>query len=199
MDEHRSRYHEAKQIWLDEIALILERIRKYDDQFETVEPKKTIMRINNNRQFHPDKPIYKDSFGCAPVQNMYEPSFYIHISPNESFIGGGLYKPPSATVKKMRSAIDYNGAELTKIVEDKKFQHFYGGWSDDPDILKTSPRGYDADHPQIELLRRKNFTAIRPLTQKEFLSSDFVDLAEQAFVTLQPMNQYLLEATTFEG
>lgn len=199
MDENRKRYHEAKEIWLDEIALILERISKYDDQFAHIPPKKTIMRINNNRQFHPNKPVYKDSFGCAPVQDMYQPSFYIHISPEDAFIGGGLHKPPSDTIKKMRSAIDYNGKELTRIINEKGFQDFFGGWSDDPDMLKTSPRGYDADHPQIDLLRRKNFTAMRPLTQKEFLSKNFVDLAEQAFVTLQPMNQYLLEATTFDG
>lgn len=198
MDLNRTRYHEAKQIWLDEIALILAKISQHDSHFTHVAPKKTIMRINNNRQFHPNKPIYKDSFGCAPVQNMYQPSFYIHINPIDSFIGGGLHKPPSNIIKKMRSAIDYNGEELTKIVEDKKFQSFFGGWSKDPDMLKTSPRGYDIEHPYIELLRRKNFTAIRPLKIEEFIADDFVDLVEKTFVTLQPMNHYLLEATTFD-
>lgn len=198
MDANRKRYHEAKQIWLAEIDGMLKRLAKYDPKLGKMRPKETIMRINNNRRFHPEKPVYRDNFAFSP-SGRHDPAFYIHLSPSESFIGGGLYRPDNAILKKVRDAIDYNGDKLLSIVKENAFREFYGGLSDDPDKLKTSPQGYDQEHRHIELLRRKNFTAIHPVTQKEMISDEFIDIVEQAFVTLQPLNAYLKRAIDFEA
>lgn len=199
MDAHRERYHEAKAIWLEEIQAILNRLSKHDPKYALIEPKQTIMRINNNRMFHPDRPVYKDNFACSPNNEQDEASFYIHISPSESFIGGGFYHPDNSLLKKLRAAIDYDGEKLLKIVQQDSFQEFYGGMSEDPDQLKTSPQGYTQDHRHIELLRRKNFTAIRTVTQKEVVSDAFVDIVERAYLELQPFNEYLNRAVQFES
>lgn len=199
MHEHKKEYLAAKDIWLDEIALILKSLSKYKPAFEQLEPKKTIMRINTNRRFHPNKPIYKDNFAFSPENDMLVPSFYIHISPSESFLGGGLHKPSNDILKKIRSAIDYDGKRFKAIINEKKFQDFYGGLSDDPDKLKTSPRGYTEEHEHIDLLRRKNFTALKRFTLKEFISDNFVDIVEEAYKIIQPMNEYLEQAVSFDG
>lgn len=198
MHANKKTYQNARNIFIEEVGRILERIKKHDPTLEGVEPRKSILRINTNRRFHPDKPIYRDNFGFAPVSDMYLPSFYLHVSPKETFIGGGLHKPPTETLNKVRAAIDYDGERLNDIIANKAFQDFFGGWGDDPDMLKTSPRAYSKDHRHIDLLRRKNFIALRPLTQAEFVSDDFVDLAEEAFLTLQPLSQYLKQAIEFE-
>jgi uncharacterized protein (TIGR02453 family) len=198
MHANKKQYLEAKAIFLAEVEQILVRIQQHDPSLATVEPKKSILRINTNRRFHPNKPIYRDHFGFAPISDMYLPSFYLHVSPKETFIGGGLYKPPTESLNKVRAAIDYDGERLNEIVANKRFQAFYGGWENDPDLLKTSPRAYPKDHRHIDLLRRKNFTALRPITQAEFVRSDFVEVAEEAFVRLQPLNAYLKQAIEFE-
>lgn len=193
MDENRDRYHEAKGIWLDEIAKILDRLAEHDPIYEKIKPKDTIMRINNNRMFHPDRPVYKDNFAFSP-SGKDDPALYLHVSPSESFVGGGVYHPDNKTLKQIRGAIDYDGAELLKITQKKSFQGFYAGLDEDPDKLKTSPKGYDQDHEHIELLRRKNFTATHRLTQQEVISDELVDLVEQAYLEIKPLNDYLKRA-----
>lgn len=198
MDQNRKYYLETKEIWLDQISLILKRLSIHDPKMGQLEPKKTIMRINTNRRFHPDKPIYKDNFAFSP-STMNEAAFYIHISPKETFIGGGFHNPDNIILKKIRDAIDYDGDQFKKIINSKEFQDFYGGLSEDPNQLKTSPRGFSDEHKHIDLLNRKSFTGIKRLSQKEFLSDNFIDLVEQSFVTIQPFNAYLQKAVDFEN
>lgn len=77
MHAHQAEYLEAKAAWLTEIERILQRLRQHDPQFETVTARQAIFRITDtNRQFHPDKPRYRDRFGCAPVQDMYRPGLF---------------------------------------------------------------------------------------------------------------------------
>lgn len=198
MHANKKRYQAAKSIFLAEVTQIIERFKQHDPSFAQIDPRKTLLRITNNRRFHPNKPLYRDNFGFAPVSDMYQPAFYLHVSPKETFVGGGLYKPLGPTLKKIRAGIDYDGNRLKDIVSSDKFTSFFGGLDEDADQLKSAPRGYDVRHPHIDLLRRKSFTAIRPLTQAEFISDDFVDLAEEAFLTLRPMTAYLSQAVDFE-
>lgn len=198
MDEHRDRYQEARNHWIDQVSQILKRLEKYNPKFGKLDPKKTIMRINNNRMFHPDKPIYKGSFAFSPF-GMDEAAIYVHISPNSSFVGGGIHRPGSKTLKKLRAAFDYDGGKFKEVISAPAFKAFYGGLSEDEQELKTSPRAYSEDHEHIDLLRRKNFTAIRTLTQKEVNSSDFIGLVEEGYKTLLPFNAYLQKAIDFES
>ncbi|MFA6830703.1 MAG: DUF2461 family protein, partial [Bacteroidaceae bacterium] len=53
--------------------------------------------------------------------------------------------------------------------------------------LKTSPKGFDKNHPAIDLLRKKSFLAIRKFTNEEVLSENFIDEVDQTFIALRPM------------
>lgn len=198
MDANRKRYQEAKKIWLAEIELILRRLVTHVPEFEQVRPKDTLMRITNNRRFHPDKPLYRDHFACSPGTDLTKPGFYIHISPSGSFIGGGVYRPPSAVLQKIREGIDYDGNRLKQILSSPPFTYMYTGLDPDEQMLKTAPRGFPKDHPHVDLLRRKSFTAITPLTEAQVLAEDFPALAERAFLSMQPLCDYLLQAVEFE-
>ncbi len=193
MDAHRQDYHAAKDEWLAEIQLFLDRLAQHDPTYGKIAPRDTVMRINNNRKFHPDRPVYKDNFGFNPGGGD-EPLIYVHVSPKHSFIAGGLHNPDNKVLKSIRGAIDYDGDKFLGILQSKSFQDFYGELSKDPNKLKTSPQGYDADHEYIELLRRKDFTVMRDVTQEEVIADDFVDLVEQAYLELQPFNAYLKRA-----
>lgn len=194
MDENRDRYHTAKASWLEEVDAMLQRLRKHDPSLEKIVPKECIMRINNNNVFHPDKPTYKDNFGFDPYRGRGRVSFYVHVSPSGSFIGGGLYHPDRDQLKSIREAIDYDGHELKKLMDNNKFHDYFGGFGATEDALKTSPRDYDAEHEHIEMLRLKSFVVMHDITQKEIISPDFVDEVEKAFLLMQPFNDYLRKA-----
>jgi len=198
MDANRPKYQEAKDIWLNEIQLILDRLSKYNSAFEQVHPKQTITRINNNRRFHPNKPIYKDFFSCSPQLGDWVVGFYIQVSQERSMIGGGTWRPEAAVLRKIRDGIDYDGDELLDIINAAPFQKVFGGLTHDDQMLKTSPRGFDQDHKHIDLLRRKSFTGIQMLTPADVISDSYIDTIEEAYVSLQPLNEWLKKVIEFE-
>lgn len=198
MDAHRARYTAARDLWLREIGLILARLARHDAFFSRVEPKETITRINNNRRFHPDKPLYKDTFTTTPLGGMDRPAFHISVSPSGSFIAAGLYRPGPEALKKVREAIDYQGETLKDILAESSFHRMFGGLSDDEGLLRTMPRGYDRGHPHADLLRRRNFIAMMPLSPERFCSPDFPELAEQAYLAARPLIEWLQQALDFE-
>ncbi len=197
MDANRKRYEQAKKLWLIQIQHILHRLAKHDELYLTIEPKKTISRITNNRMFHPEKPIYKEFFACEPAGKRDEGVLlFMAIGPNDCFIGGGFWKPEKEIIDQIREAIDYDGEELQRIIDSEPFQHFYGGLGEDPDKLKTSPQNYPGDHPHIELLRHKNFIAYHSFEPEEFFADSFLDLVEEAYLTIEPFAEYLKKALT---
>ncbi|MFD1063804.1 DUF2461 domain-containing protein [Winogradskyella litorisediminis] len=201
MNENRERYHTMKKRWLEEIELILERFSKHDDFFAGVNPKKTLSRINNNRRFHPNKPVYKDHITCSPAgRKRYDHStFFISIGPNNSFIGGGIYHPSKENLDKIRDAIDYEGVTLQKILNTNSFKSFYGGLNEYEDKLVTSPQGYNSDHKFINLINHKSYTATIELTEDQVVSDNFVDLVEEAYLKFKPLDEFLVKAISFEN
>ncbi|MEO0473766.1 MAG: DUF2461 domain-containing protein [Bacteroidota bacterium] len=196
MDENRARYHAAKDRWIEEVELVLSRLAEHNPHFGMVSPKQTLSRINNNRRFHPDKPIYKDFFSCEPAGKTRGVSlFYFAIGVSWSFVGGGMHNPDKEQLLAFREAIDRRGEAFDELVRAEDFQTFYGGMTSFQDALKTAPRGYSQDHPYIEYLRLKSITATRDIREKEFLSAAFVDLIEEAYLSFLPMERFLLQHT----
>jgi uncharacterized protein (DUF2461 family) len=60
--------------------------------------------------------------------------------------------------------------------------------------LKTAPKGYDKDHPAIDLLRYKSFVLSRTLSDKEVLSKDFALKAASIFKEMSPFIEFLNSA-----
>ena len=200
MDQNRHHYQTAKATWLAEIQAIFDRLEDRIPAFRGHQPKDTIMRINNNRRFNPSLPLYRDyfTFGISVVPKQ-GPYYHLSVSPGQCRIGGGVYRPDPASLKKVRGAIDYDGDQLRAIVEAAAFQDFYGGLAPDPHQLKSSPRGYAKDHPHLDLLRYKSLIGICELSDAEVLADDFIDTVERAYLSIQPLNDYFAQALLFEA
>ncbi|GAB1441879.1 hypothetical protein MASR2M39_07140 [Ignavibacteriales bacterium] len=191
MDQNRSRYTEVRNIWMAEVELFLRSLSRFDERLEAVQAKETVHRINNNRRFQPDKPLYKDNFTFTPFMKIAPASFHLSISPGNSFVGGGLYHPPSDLLSKVRQRIEHEGNLLEEILTDSDFLEYYGGLALKDEALKSAPLGYLKDHPQIGLLRMKSFVAIRKLSDKEVIEADLLELVEYSFQLIKPMVDYL--------
>ncbi len=193
MDKNRESYHEARQIWIDTCNRLLKELARHYDYFSGVKAADSIEQINNDLFHHSDWPTYKNHFGFSPDMEKNE-GLYVQLSPAYSFVGGGIHNPSADHLKKIREAIDRRGDELRKILDDRSFQDYFGGLEKDEKQLKTSPRGYDQDHPHIELLRRKNFTVSRRISQEEVLSDDFPGLVTEAYGQMKPLLDFMHEA-----
>ncbi|NBC57623.1 MAG: TIGR02453 family protein [Bacteroidetes bacterium] len=195
MDAHRVRYHNIRDDYLKWLMQLDVELSEIDSDYYPTPKKKILNRINNNLLYHPNKPVYKDHFGAGLDKRPNTSDFYIHIGINESFLGGGFYKPKSSTLKSIREAIDYNGEVLKAILNKPSFKNTFGEMMDD-DMLKTSPKGYTQDHEHIDLLRYKSFAVTYDLTQSDVLNKDFKNKIKKVYLEMLPFRRYLNKAVS---
>ena len=124
------------------------------DEFGTAK----LFRPYRDVRFSKDKSPYKTHQG-AFVAVAPATGYYIQIGAPGVRVGAGFYEAGPARLAELRKAIDHNrhGPELERIVR----KLLKAGWEIGGDRLKTAPRGYDVDHPRIELLRHKSLFAGR--------------------------------------
>lgn len=197
MDSNRERYNDVRNFWFGEVEGLLARLAAHDENLMAVAPKDTVHRINNNRKFQPDLPLYKSNFAFTPYLKIAPASFHLSISPTESFTGGGLYRPPAEMLAKVRRAIDHNGDEFHSIVTDPELLAFYGGLDMEEPALASAPKGYSREHPHIKYLRMKSFISIRYLDEATICGEGLFDLVEEAFVKIKPLIDYLNRAINY--
>jgi uncharacterized protein (TIGR02453 family) len=117
-----------------------------------------IFRPYRDVRFAKDKTPYKEHQG-AYVSAASGSGWYVQISAAGVYVGVGYYHPEAAALNAIRAAIadKRRGTELEKLVNLLEKKHWVLGG----EKLKTTPKGYDADHPRIELLRHKSLTLTR--------------------------------------
>jgi uncharacterized protein (TIGR02453 family) len=162
------------------------------------QPKKvggSLMRIYRDIRFGKDKRPYKTNIGIQFRHEMgkdvHAPGFYVHIEPDECFLGVGIWRPDSTALGKIRQRIDEKSEEWLAVSNDKKFnKHF----EITGESLKRPPRSYDKDHPLIEDLKRKDFIAIMPIDDTKVLSSTFIKTVINRFNATDEYMQFLCRA-----
>ena len=119
------------------------------------------------------------------------PGYYMFIEPKNSFVGGGVYMPPTNVLNKFRKEIEYNLAEWEEIIHAPSFLKMYPEGVQASSLLKTAPRGFDKQSEAIEYLRMKGYHTIRNLSNKELTSPDAVSTVLSAYKEVQPMVRFL--------
>lgn len=198
-DANRDRYEAARQDFIGLADAIIKGFCKKDPDFNQLEGRKCLFRINRDIRFSKDKRPYKTNFGASFERGgRISPwaGYYLHIEPgNKSFIAGGLWNPEADRVKKVRQEIDYNWEAFQKIVTNKKFVSWFG------DLEKTSetsltrePKGYEKDNPAIDYLKLKSWVVSAPLTDAEVTDKGLLKKILGGFEAMQALIVFLNEA-----
>ena len=194
--ENKERYETAREDVLSFIALLIPELAAVDKEFPADMPaKKCLMRIYRDVRFSKNKDPYKNNYGTSfrvKGKGVPEPEYYLHIQPGNSFLAAGFWMPEAAVLKKIREEIDYNTSEFLDIINAGDFKKIYK--LSEEDKLKKAPKGYENDHPQIELLKLKSYIAIYPLKDEEFLKPGIVDKLKNAFKSVYPFILFLRNA-----
>ncbi|HEU5289306.1 MAG TPA: DUF2461 domain-containing protein [Cyclobacteriaceae bacterium] len=195
-EKNKPTYLEAKSLYEDFLEAFHKELLKFDEGLAGLNPRKLGFRIYRDVRFSKDKRPYKVNMGAGfspGGKMMQEPGYYIHIEPGKSFLAAGLYQPDPANLAKVRQEIDYNSKTFLKIIGDKKFKKYFDGL-DGFDKVKTSPKGYPKDHPQIEYLKNKSFISSHSFTDAEVKDKSFVKKAAEVAKAIKPLNDFLKEA-----
>ncbi|MES2627676.1 MAG: DUF2461 domain-containing protein [Bacteroidota bacterium] len=187
---NKDRFNEIKDEFTLFMADFITEIKELEPLPDLV-PKKTVFRIYRDVRFSKDKTPYKTHIASVIDRGRNWQSkcgFYIHIEPGNSYIGGGAWEPTKEALKGIRQEIDYNPQELIDIIENPEFVAAYGKISGDK--LKTTPKDYTADHPQIELLKHKQFLISKKFTDNEVVDKNFINVLLAHYKIALPFFNY---------
>lgn len=155
----------------------------------------SLFRIQRDMRFSPDGAPYKTNTGMQfrhlQGRDVHAPGFYIHLEPRGSFLGAGMWRPPTAAAYRVRAAIDAESDAWRTAVHSPQFADAF---ELDGDSLVRSPKGYSDDHPLVEDLKRKDFVASRRLSQAQVTSEHFLDDVVADFRRTSPFMAFLCGA-----
>jgi len=171
---------------------LFERINVHDEV-----DKIKIFRIYRDVRFSKDKTPYKTHFGGSLHRKKPElrGGYYLHIQPNdESFIATGFWEPHKDDLFRIRKEFEMDASEMRKIMSNKKFKSVWGDLVGDE--LKTAPKGFDKEHENIDLIRKKMYIFTRKFTDKEVSSQVFLDTVDKSFKAIRPFFNYMSDVLT---
>lgn len=155
----------------------------------------SLFRIQRDTRFSKDKTPYKGNIGIQfrheRAKDVHAPGFYLNVEPRNCFMGIGLWRPETAAANTIRGAIDNRAAVWTDIMTTAAFADTFEMAGDS---LKRPPKGFDADHPLIDDLKRKDFIATTTLTQKQVTDAAFLDDFAALCRTGSPFMAFLCQA-----
>ena len=160
----------------------------------------SIFRIYRDMRFAKGGKPYKEHGACQfrheRGKDAHAPGYYVHLEPTKVLFGGGIWKPPSPELKKIREAIAGRPKEWDKLVKDRKVTKLFGEIHGDG--LTRAPRGFDPEHPHIEDIKRQTFFLMRQVEPATAQRADFVKEVETAFKAASPMMRFICEAVGAE-
>ncbi len=151
----------------------------------------SMFRIFRDTRFSRDKSPYKTHVAAqfrhvGGKSDVHGPGLYLHLEPGNSMAGGGMWHPDAATLAQVRQRI-VNEPAVWKLIRDS-------GISIQGDQLKGAPRGFDARHPYLDDLRRKDFFSMKGLSDRDACANDFMERFTQVCRQIAPLMEFLTQA-----
>lgn len=156
-----------------------------------------VFRIYRDVRFSKDKTPYKTHFsvGFTRTKPLLRGGMYLHIEDGGSFVGGGFWEPNNEDLQRIRKELELDASELRAIINDDTFKQFFKNGLEGEE-LKTAPKGFDKTHPDIDLIRKKQFLIGRNFSNKEVLASNFKDEVVKTFAAMRPFFDYMSDVLT---
>jgi uncharacterized protein (TIGR02453 family) len=207
--ENRREWFEANRSVYDDVVrpTLMALVEAVDDRLAQVAPefvgdtKRSVFRIHRDVRFSKDKSPYKTNVAAwffhrragkgvgSSSPDGGAAGFYLHVEPGASMVGGGLWMPMKPQLTAVRDAIAAK-TDLFEATMASPFRRRFGSLDEEAKLTRP-PKGYPADHPALEWLKHRSFTAGRPLTDAEVGSPTLPDKAVKDFVRLLPFVRFL--------
>ncbi|QGX39537.1 DUF2461 domain-containing protein [Permianibacter aggregans] len=193
-DEYEQRVREPALAFISAMQQPMLQVSKAFD----VVPKKvggSLMRVYRDTRFATDKTPYKTNVGIQlrhqAGKDVHAPGFYIHLSPDECFLGVGIWRPDAPALKQIRAYIADNPNAWSNAIGGKNFRRWFALTGDS---LQRMPRGYDENHPHAEDLKRKDFIAVHNFSEAQACRGNFPEFCQQRFLAAQEFIHTLCDA-----
>ncbi len=194
-DQNKERYEASRK----EMIAFADQVKEHVNDFDVIETpngKKSLYRIYRDVRFSKNKTPHKTHWGgyLRRAGILRRGGLGFHIEPNhQSFIIGGFWAPNKEDLLHIRKQIEADSSLLRDAISTAEFNQYFQELKGEQ--LKTSPKGFEKDHPEIDLLRYKQFLVTHPFTDQEVLAEDFALKVAEGFQKMMPfltaMTEYL--------
>ena len=110
-------------------------------------------------------------------------------------MAGGFFSPESSDLLRVRKEFEMDATEIRQILAEKDFKSAFT-WFNKDNAVKTAPKGFSKEDPNIDLLRLKNYFVVHNFTDAEVLSKDFQKNLVHHFKLSRPYFDYMSDLLT---
>lgn len=155
----------------------------------------SLMRVYRDTRFSKNKLPYKTNIGIQfrheQAKDVHSPGYYVHIEPDEVFVGVGMWRPDPDSLRRIRDRIAARPAEWRRALDAPAFRRQFALAGES---LTRPPRGFDKHHECIEDIKRKSFIAVRELELSDCLKPQFQRSVETSFRNAEGLMRFLCAA-----
>ena len=190
--EHKKEYEHARKRFSQLLDATAEELNGTD-----VIDSKKIFRINRDVRFSKNKSPYKNNLSgyFTRATAARRGGYFVSIEPGgKTIVGGGFYAPEKDDLLRIRREFELDVSEIEKVTSDKNFVKQFGALQGD--ALKTAPRDFDKEHPNIKWINMKQFYAFREFTDKEVTDTSFPKEVISTFLAIRPFFDYMSDVLT---
>jgi uncharacterized protein (TIGR02453 family) len=196
-EEHRESYEaDVREPTLAYIAAMVPRLRRISKHFTAIAKRSggSLMRVHRDMRFARDSQPYKTNIGIQfrheRGRDVHAPGFYVHVEPGQCFLGAGIWRPEAGPLRAIRQEIADRPAAWRRVATTRFRQKFeFSG-----EQLSRPPKGFPADAPCIDDLRRKDYIALTPVSDAFIRRRDLPAASAELFARTAPLMRFLCGA-----
>ncbi len=189
--EHKKEFKAIETSVKDFYNTLLEKMKMHDE----IEKLK-MFRIYRDVRFSQDKTPYKTHFAgsFSRAGEHRRGGYYLRLKPGETFIAAGFWEPNKEDLLRIRKELERDATEFRETITAPGLRGKWG--SIEGEELKTAPKGFDREHPDIDLIRKKQFIFVRKFSDKEVMAPGFIDEANDSFKAIRPYFELMSDILT---
>lgn len=155
-----------------------------------------MFRIYRDVRFSKDKTPYKVHFAgsFSRMGAALRGGYYLRIKPGETFIAAGFWQPNKDDLLRIRKEFELDSSEIRQIFNEPSFKKIWGELQGEE--LKTAPKGFDKEDPNIDLIRKKQFIFVKNFSDQEVFSADFKNKVNESFKAIRPYFDFMSDILT---
>jgi uncharacterized protein (TIGR02453 family) len=190
--EYKKEYENARM----EFSKLIDASAEELNLTDVIDSKK-IFRINRDVRFSRDKSPYKNKLSgfFTRATGARRGGYFLSIEPGgKTVVGGGFYAPEKEDLLRIRREFEMDVSEIEKVTSDQNFTRHFGRLRGE--ALKSAPRDFDKEHPNIKWINMKQFYAFREFTDKEVIDTSFPKEVISTFLAIRPFFDYMSDVLT---
>ena len=94
----------------------------------------------------------------------------------------------------IRRELELDAGPFRACLEDPALRKAWGPLKGD--AVRTAPKGFDKNHPNLDLIRHKQFIFTREFDDRAVVASDFMDVVNDSFKAVRPWFDLMSEILT---